>query len=109
MIYVLLKGIRKLDSNSWFIIIAILIALIPYLSISRIMFMYHYFPVLPFMMLSIVMLIKDIEDKIKFKKIYLIYILIIVAMFIYFYPVASGMTVSEEYIESTKWLKTWYY
>lgn len=109
MIYVLIKGIRKLDINCLFLIVAILTALIPYLSISRIMFMYHYFPVLPFMMLSIVMLIKDIESKIKFKKIYLIYIIIILAMFIYFYPVVSGMTVSEKYIESTKWLDSWYY
>jgi len=109
MLYVLVKGIRKLDGNCWFILVAIFTALIPYLSISRIMFMYHYFPVLPFMMLSIVMLIKDIEEKIKFKKIYLIYIVIIALIFIYFYPVVSGMTVSEEYIESTKWLETWYY
>lgn len=109
MLYVLIKGIRKFDSNSWFILVAIFTALIPYLSISRIMFMYHYFPVLPFMMLSIVMLIKDVEEKIKFKKIYLIYILIVLAVFVYFYPVVSGMTVSEEYIESTKWLDSWYY
>lgn len=109
MIYVLFKGIRKLDKECWFIIVAILTALIPYLSISRIMFMYHYFPVLPFMMLSIVMFIKDIESKIRFKKIYLIYIVITILVFIYFYPVVSGMEVPETYIESTKWLDSWYY
>jgi len=109
MIYVLIKGIIKLDGKCWFIIVAILTGLIPYLSISRIMFMYHYFPILPFMMLSIVMLIKGIEEKIKFKKIYLIYILIIISVFIYFYPVVSGMTVSKEYVEATQWLDSWYY
>lgn len=109
MIYILIKGIKKLDLNCFFIIIAILTALIPYLSINRIMFMYHYFPVLPFMMLSIVMLIKDIEEKTKFRKIYIIYSIIILIIFIYFYPVASGMTVSEEYIEATQWLDSWYY
>jgi len=109
MLYILIKGMKKLDSKCWFIITVILTALIPYLSINRIMFMYHYFPVLPFMMLSIVMLIKDIESRIKFKKIYLIYIIIIIAVFIYFYPVVSGMTVPEKYIESTKWLDSWYY
>ena len=72
---------------------------LPYVFIGRIMFMYHYFPVLPFMMLSIVVLIKDIEEKIKFKKIYLIYILLIISVFVYFYPVVSGMVVSEKYIE----------
>jgi len=108
MLYVLIKGIIKSDSKSWFIIIEICSALLPYLTISRIMFLYHYFPVLPFMMLSIVLLIKDIEKKLKFK-IYIIYIVIIVAVFIYFYPIVSGATVPIEYIQGTKWLDTWYY
>lgn len=109
MIYILIKGFIKFDKNSWFIIVAIMTALIPYLSISRIMFLYHYFPILPFMFLSITILIKDLESKLKFKKIALIYAIIIGITFIYFYPVVSGMTVPEKYIKSTKWLKTWYY
>ena len=109
MIYIVIKGIKKLDCDCWFIMVAILTGIIPHLTIDRIMFMYHYFPVLPFMMLSIVMLIKDIENKIKFKKIYLIYLFIILVIFVYYYPVVSGMPVSEEYIESTKLLTSWYY
>jgi len=54
-------------------------------------------------------IIKDIENKIKFKKIYLVYLVIIGVTFIYFYPVVSGMTVSEEYIKATQWLESWYY
>ena len=109
MIYVLLKGIFKFKKECFVIIIAVFTAILPYLFIDRIMFLYHYFPVLPFMMLSIVMLIKDIESKIKFKYIGVIYGIIILATFIYFYPVVSGMEVSNEYIESTRWLDSWYY
>ena len=71
------------------------------------MFMYHYFPVLPFMMLSIVMLIKNIENKIKFKKIYLIYIVIILAVFIYFYPVVSGKVVTSQFVDTLRWFSNW--
>lgn len=109
MAYVLIKGIIKRNKESLIILIPIITSFLPYLGINRIMFMYHYFPILPFMMLSIVTLIKDIEEKIKFKKISWIYVALIVITFIYFYPVTSGMTVSETYIESTKWLETWYY
>ena len=109
MVYVFLKGIIKQDKDSIFIIIAIITALIPYLGIGRDMFLYHYFPILPFMYLCLVILIKDLENKTKCNKISAIYIFIIFIIFIYFYPVVSGMKVSTKYIESTKWLKTWYY
>lgn len=109
MIYVLIKGIIKHKKECNFIVIGVLTAILPYLFIGRIMFLYHYFPVIPFMMLSIVMLIKDIENKTKFKYISMIYGIIILITFIYFYPVVSGMNVSRDYIESTKWLDTWYY
>ena len=35
--------------------------------------------------------------------------IIIITFFIYFFPVVSGYRVSKEYIDNTKWLKTWIY
>ena len=80
---------------------------IPYAFIGRIMFLYHFFPVLPFMMLAIVSFIKSIEKKKKWNWITITYMIIIIVVFSIFYPVSSGMPVSEDYIESVKWLSTW--
>jgi dolichyl-phosphate-mannose--protein O-mannosyl transferase len=75
--------------------------------IPRIMFLYHYFPILPFVMLIIVSFIKAITGTIKSNAIIYIYIAIVICAFEYFYPIYSGIPISKEYVEGTKWLETW--
>ena len=60
-------------------------------------------------MLALTAFIKWLNDKVKYNYIMIIYIIIMITMFAIFYPVTSGMTVSERYIESIEWLKTWYF
>ena len=71
--------------------------------------MYHYFITLPFIMLGIVSFIKWITEKIKNNRIYYGYIILIVITFFVFYPVVSGMPISDDYVESLKWLSHWYF
>jgi len=106
-IFVLLKAIWKRKKEDIFIVVLMLAMWIPYAFIGRIMFLYHFFPVLPFMMLAIVSFIKSIEKKKKWNWITITYMIIIIVVFSIFYPVSSGMPVSEDYIESVKWLSTW--
>lgn len=83
-----------------------------YIFVGRIMFLYHYFITLPFVMLALAGLINFIDDfarKHKFKFVIPIFSIIIITFFIYFFPVVSGYRVSKEYIDNTKWLKTWIY
>ena len=108
-IYLVINAIKKKDNNSIFLLIFILSTFIPYVFIGRLMFMYHYFIVLPFIMLGIVSLIKWITEKIKNDKAYYAYIVLIIITFMIFYPITSGMPVSNDYIESLKWLSGWYF
>ena len=108
-IYLVINSFKKKDHNSIFILIFILSTFIPYLFIGRLMFMYHYFITLPFIMLGIVSLIKWITDKTKDNKAYYAYIMFIIIMFIVFYPITSGMPITREYIDSLKWLSSWYF
>ena len=73
------------------------------------MFMYLYFITLPFVMLGIVSFIKWITEKTKNDKVYYGYIILIIAVFMIFYPIVSAMPVSGEYIESLRWLPHWYF
>ena len=73
------------------------------------MFIYHYFITLPFVMLGIVSLIKWLCEKSKSDKVYWIYIYSVIIMFFIFFPVVSGMMVSDDYINSLKWLSSWYF
>jgi dolichyl-phosphate-mannose--protein O-mannosyl transferase len=106
-IYLLINSIKKKDSNNIFILTFILSTFLPYIFIGRIMFMYHYFITLPFVMLGIVSFTKYITEKIKNNKFYISYIIVIIITFIIFYPISSGMEIDESYINSLKWLSSW--
>ncbi len=108
-VYLVIDAIKKRSKNSIFILIFIVSTIIPYLFIGRLMFMYHFFITLPFVMLGIVSLIKWITEKTKSNKAYYTYVVLIIVMFIIFYPIVSGMPVSGDYIESLKWLPGWYF
>ncbi len=106
-IFALIKTLFKREKESFFIVIFILCTFLPYVFVGRIMFMYHYFPTLPFVMLAIVGLIKWITEKIKNDSFYIFYALLVIVIFFVFYPVTSGMVTTTDYIESLKWLSSW--
>lgn len=108
-IYLLLKFIIKKDKNSLYLLIMIFSLWLPYIFIGRVMFLYHYFPVLPFIILSIVLMFKDVTERYKINFIIPIYLLLVLAFFITYYPVISGKAVSNNYIENLKLFKSWYF
>ena len=106
-LFVLIMSILKRNKENLFILVFILCTWLPYLFIGRVMFMYHYFPTLPFIMLAIVALVKFITEKIKNNSFYLFYVAVVVLLFVCFYPVISGMLTTTDYIDSLKWLSSW--
>lgn len=108
-IFVLIMALLRRKREDWFILVFILATWLPYVFIGRIMFMYHYFPTLPFIVLAIVALIKFITEKIRNNSVYLFYVGVVILLFTYFYPVISGMITSEKYIETIRWLSSWYF
>lgn len=108
-IYLLLKFIIKKDKSSLYLLIMIFSLWLPYIFIGRVMFLYHYFPVLPFIILSIVLMFKDIRERYRIDFIIPIYLLLVLTFFITYYPVISGKVVSNNYIENLKLFKSWYF
>ena len=107
ILYTLYKAIKKHDDISLFILIFILSTYMPYIFVGRIMFMYHFFIAVPFVMLGIVNIFKDISTKFKNYDLCLFYIVLVIITFIIFYPVTVGIQVPNEYIDSIKWLNSW--
>ena len=106
-IYLVIASIIKKKKELLFILVFILCNWLPYLLIGRVMFMYHFFPTLPFVMLAIVAFVKWITEKFKNNSFYIFYVSVVILFFILFYPVISGMITSSDYIDSLKWLSTW--
>jgi len=106
-IFVLISSILKKKKEYLFILAFIVCTWLTYAVIGRAMFMYHFFPTLPFVMLAIVAFVKWITEKIKSNSFYIFYIAVVILIFLIFYPVVSGMTTTNEYIDSLKWLESW--
>lgn len=107
LIYVLIKTVVKRKKEDIFIIVMYLAVWLPYVFIGRVMFMYHYFMALPFVMLAITDFIKFLYEKYNKKWIICGYLLIVFATFWIFYPVSSGIPVPYSYVNSLHWLETW--
>ena len=104
MIYTLITAIIQREKNPIFIVIAILAAYVPYIGVPRIMFIYHYFPVVPMMILAIVLTIKDLEESTNLRLV-LGYSIISVLCFTFFYPIYSGLVIPEWYANLMVWFK----
>lgn len=109
-IFTLIYTIIKRNKEGAILLIMILTSWLPYTLIGRVMFIYHYFITIPFMMLTIVFAISQLAK--KWRRVdYLIPALtaIFLGFFIYFYPIYSGKPVNIKYVQSTEWLDTWEY
>lgn len=109
LVYTIISAIKTKDFRHWFLLIPIVSMLISYVGIDRIMFLYHYFPILPFVMLTIVSFMKWLCEKTKTDIFIYIFIAVIIIVFIKFYPAYSGFPTTTEYIRNLKWLKTWFW
>lgn len=108
-IFALISMFIKRDKENAYIVLFILCSWLPYMFIGRVMFMYHFFPTLPFWILAIVSLMKFLTEKIKNNSIYVFYIAVVILFFTYFYPAVSGMPVSNNYLDTLLWFSTWYF
>ena len=101
--------IKKKNGKSLFLLVTILSLYLPFIFINRIMFIYHYFPVLPFLYLAITNFFYQINKNSKKDWLMLAYMLLVIIFFIVYYPIISGTTVSNDYIENTKLFDSWIY
>jgi dolichyl-phosphate-mannose--protein O-mannosyl transferase len=83
---------------------------IPWIFITRSSYIYHYFSIVPFLILSIVYIIKIFVDNYpKGKVLAYIYLGLVFALFVLYYPGLSGLEVPVEYMGYMKWFGTWYF
>ena len=77
--------------------------------VPRETFLYHYFAMVPFMILSIVYIMKLLEDRFRdVKSLRYGYVAAAAILFIMFYPVLSGMLVNSSYITGVlRWFPSW--
>lgn len=107
--YLIYIVIRKATLEAVFILLLFLALYLPYMFIGRLMFIYHFYYALPFMILAIVYFWNDlIHYSAKFYWALYAYLIVVIALFLLFYPVLSGYKVPISYVtDYLVWFKGW--
>lgn len=108
-VYMLYLMYKEKDTKAAFLSIGYMSQYLPWFFVSRTVFIYHYFPSVPFITVmtgySFYRLVKKHPGM---KKAVYIYAALAVGLFILFYPVLSGKAVSQEFaIRWLKWFDSW--
>lgn len=108
MIYLLL--FRK-DRRAGFLIVGYFSQYLPWFFVTRLTFIYHYFPSVVFLVLMISYGMRNLKESLP-KKAYVpiivIYALFVFALFLMFYPVLSGQAVEISYLKNQlTWFDKW--
>ena len=112
MVYVLINGIRKKDSHSIFLLCGYLGCYLPWVLVTRLAFIYHYFPATVFGVLAIGCRLLPLKKKLEAKgreKWLLAYPLAVFVLFVVFLPVISGVPTTRAFADSLELLPTWYF
>ena len=99
---------KKRDKGMLVVFVGYAVQFFPWILVTRVAFIYHYFTALPFVIFMIVYVIKNlIEDGVINKTVLWVYLGLVLLLFIMFYPVLTGREVSRNYVDFLRWFDTW--
>lgn len=112
MVWMIVRLIRRrrMAMPDIFLLAGYLAQYLPWVLVPRSMFIYHYFASVPFFIMAVVLWIRQYEkaDPRRMKQVG-IYLAVVLALFILFYPVLSGLPIPSAYGRLLRWLPTWYF
>lgn len=108
-LYLFYQWILKKDRISGFLTIGYLSQYLPWVFIGRVVFIYHYFPSVPFVVLMLgYCFIRLVKRKPNWQWGIYVYTGLAVCLFLLFYPVLSGESVSPSYVDHyLRWFDDW--
>ena len=112
LIYMLCKACKekfaKFDTISLFVFSGFFAQLLPWVFVSRATFIYHYFPMIPFIAIAIGYYVeKNIIEKGKKFELAACFACLVFVLFIMYYPVLTGNPVDTNYLNWLKILPKW--
>ncbi len=106
IIYLLYSTLKTNKLESAFILLAFLGLYLPYIFVGRLMFIYHFYYAVPFLILSIIYMFKNLIDK---EKLLYFYMVTVIILFLLYYPVLSGFEVAKWYVDNyLVWFSGWW-
>ncbi|SHI19158.1 Dolichyl-phosphate-mannose-protein mannosyltransferase [Sporobacter termitidis DSM 10068] len=106
VIAMVFRVVKHRDGKALFILIGYFVQLAPWILITRVVFIYHYFPCVLFMVFALAHVLNTIWERAQGRYKLAVYGFTGAAVFLFiaFYPVLSGATVPENY---TQYILRW--
>lgn len=110
VLYLIYVSIKRKTLESSFILLAFSGLYLPYIFVGRLMFIYHFYYAVPFMMLAIIYALRDLMKYFsQHRTFYFIYFAVVAVLFLVFYPVLSGYEVPKVYVDyALVWFQGWW-
>lgn len=106
--FLLGRWLLKKDKKAGFLCIAYAAQYVPWMSVGRITFIYHYFPAILFVILMIGYTLQLLINRFSFgKKAAVLYLAAAVICFFIFFPVVSGLPFPREWGMHLRLLRDW--
>lgn len=110
-LYTLYLWIRKKDRTAAFLLVGYLAQYLPWFFVTRVTFIYHYFPSVVFVVLMILYSMMQWRKKLPkpvFCGMAVLYGAAVIGLFLLFYPVLSGQPVEAEFVAKyLRWFSGW--
>jgi len=108
MAYVLFQWLRKLDTLHGIVLFGFLTQWLPWAWIGRVKFFHYFHAAVPFAVIAVALLFERIWHMGRAGKwIVAGYLLLVLVMFVYWYPLYTGIPISEAYFQNHLWFKSW--
>lgn len=102
LLVILVESLTKKDKRLLFVFLGYAAVFVPWALSPRIMFLYHYFPALPFLCLSLGWALSRLK-----KRSLAISVATILVVLLYFYPHLTGLKIPVDLSNSYYWLPGW--
>lgn len=110
-LYMVYLCAKKKDRTAAFLLTGYLAQYLPWFFVTRVTFIYHYFPSVVFVVMMTIYSFMQEKSKLSGKKkavIAAVYGTVVVVLFLMFYPVLSGQPVEASYVDRyLRWFNSW--
>lgn len=110
-LYMIYLCAKKKDRTAAFLLTGYLAQYLPWFFVTRITFIYHYFPSVMFVVMMSVYSLAQWKQRLSGKKMIVVaaaYGTVVVVLFLMFYPVLSGQPVDASYVNKyLRWFEGW--
>ncbi|MFK7693785.1 phospholipid carrier-dependent glycosyltransferase [Paenibacillus sp. HJGM_3] len=90
-------------------VVAFVSLYLPWVLVPRLTFLYHFFPMMPFLILFVVYAMKSLTERTRLgRQVSIGYLVLAGVLFAMFYPVLSGMVADKWYVDHVlRWFPSW--